>query len=56
MQDLQSEVSDKTKLDNPPKKTAYNLFYKDMREKKNQVEGCHFLPGKRYYIEWMEEG
>ena len=40
MQDLPSEVSDKTKLDNPPKKTACSLFYKDMQEKKNELKGA----------------
>lgn len=39
VQDFQSKVIDKTKFDVPPKKTAYNLTYKDMQEK-NKLQGA----------------
>lgn len=39
VQDFQSKVIDKTKFEVPPKKTAYNLTYKDMQEK-NELQGA----------------
>ena len=39
IQDLQGNVFNKPQLDVPPKKTAHNLFYEEIQERKKELKG-----------------